>query len=148
MSIIIPYLHLLGIMVLMGSLISEHIMLKPRMTNEQIKALAIIDLVYGLSAVLILITGLLRWFVYGKGDAFYNHNSLFHLKLTLFAIAAILSVFPTIRFLKWRKQVKAGIDPTIEVKQVKGLLMFIRLEILIVAMIPLLAVLIARGYGN
>jgi putative membrane protein len=148
MSIIIPYLHLLGIMVLMGSLISEHIMLKPRMTNEQIKALAIIDLVYGLSAVLILITGLLRWFVYGKGAAFYNHNSLFHLKLTLFAIAAILSVFPTIRFLKWRKQVKAGIDPAIEVKQVKGLLMFIRLEMLIVAMIPLLAVLIARGYGN
>ena len=52
--IAIPYLHYIGIMLLMGSLISEHLLLKPKMTKEQIKSLAITDLIYGMSALLVL----------------------------------------------------------------------------------------------
>lgn len=148
MLILIPYLHILAVMVLMGSLIAEHLVLKPVMTRDQIKSLAAVDMVYGLSAAVVLVTGLLRWFIYGRGSDYYLANPLFHTKITLFVIIALLSIFPTIRFLKWRKQAKAGIDPAIEVKQVKGLLMYIRIEMLIVALIPLLAVMIARGYGN
>lgn len=147
MFIAIPYLHIIAIMFLMGSLITEHLILKPVMTREQIKSLVAVDTVYGLSAAVVLITGLLRWFVYGRGSAYYLGNPLFHTKLTLFVIVALLSIFPTIQFLKWRKQVKAGIDPAIGVRQVKGLLMYIRIEMLILALIPLLAVMIARGYG-
>jgi putative membrane protein len=147
MMIAIPYLHFIGIMVLMGSLISEHLLLKPKMTKEQINSLAITDLVYGMSALLVIATGLLRWFVYGKGSDYYLHNPLFHTKLTLFVILAILSIFPTIKFLKWRKQVNNGQEPDINDKTVKRLLVYIRLELLILAIIPLLAVMLARGFG-
>jgi putative membrane protein len=134
-------------MILMGSLISEHLILKPNIGREQIKSLAVIDMIYGISAGLVLISGLLRWFVYGKGVDYYLHNPLFHTKLTLFVVVGILSIFPTVRFLKWRKEVKAGTNPEIDQKTVKKLLIFIRIELLIVALIPLLAVMIARGYG-
>lgn len=149
MEVIIPYLHYIGIMALMGSLISEHLILKANMGSEQIKSLAGIDLVYGLSAILVLVTGLLRWFIYGKfGSDYYLSNPLFHTKLTLFVILAVLSIFPTLKFLKWRRQVKSGHDPDITEKAVKRLLMFIRFELLIMIVIPLLAVLLALGYGS
>jgi putative membrane protein len=147
MMIAIPYLHYIGIMLLMGSLISEHLLLKPKMTKEQINSLAVTDLIYGMSALLVLATGLLRWFVYGKGSDYYLSNPLFHTKLTLFVILAILSIFPTIKFLKWRKQVNNGQEPDINYKTVKRLFMYIRLELLILAIIPLLAVMLARGTG-
>lgn len=145
MELIIPYLHFLSIMVLMGSLITEHLFLKPSITKEQIKSLATVDLIYGISAILVLATGLLRWFVYGKGYDFYISTPLFHIKLTLFFVLGILSIFPTIKILKWKKSVKNNIEPDITEKSVKRLLMFIRIELLILAIIPLLAVMIARG---
>jgi len=145
--IAVPYLHYIGIMVLMGSLISEHLLLKPQMTNGQIKSLALTDLVYGLAALLVLATGLLRWFVYGKGSDYYLTNPVFHAKLTLFVILALLSIFPTLKFLKWRKQVNNGHEPDLNERTVKRLLMYIRIELLIVAIIPLLAVMLARGIG-
>lgn len=148
MEILIPYLHYLGIMALMGSLITEHVVLKPNITNEQIKTLAVVDLIYGISAGLVLITGLLRWFVVDpKGVAYFNTNPLFHIKLTLFVIVVILSIFPTMKFLKWRKSVVNGKDPEITTGEVKKQLMFLRIELLLVAIIPLLAVMVARGVG-
>ncbi len=134
MYILIPYLHYMGIMALMGSLITEHLILKPSISKEQIKSLAVVDAIYGLSVVIVLGTGLLRWFVYGKGYDFYMSTPLFHIKLTLFIIMAILSIFPTMKFLKWRKQVRNGQEPDISEKSVKRLLMFIRIELLLVAL--------------
>jgi len=145
MEVIIPYIHFLSIMVLMGSLISEHLLLKPSLSKDQVKSLATVDLIYGISAILVLATGLLRWFVYGKGYDYYMSTPLFHIKLTLFVVIGILSIFPTIKILKWRKMIKKGVEPDISAKSVKGTLMFIRVELLIVAIIPLLAVMIARG---
>lgn len=147
MEILIPYLHYIAIMALMGSLISEHLILKPGISGQQIRSLAGIDLVYGIAAIVVLATGLLRWFVYGKGSEFYLSNPLFHLKLTLFVVMGVLSIFPTVKFLKWRKQIKRGESPDIDNKAAKRLLMFIRIELLLVAIIPLLAVMIARGVG-
>ncbi len=145
MYILIPYLHYIGIMALMGSLISEHLILKPRMDKDQIKSLGTIDLIYLFAVILVLATGILRWFVYGKGYDFYMSTPLFHIKLTLFIIIGILSIFPTIKFLKWNKQIKRGEEPEITEKVVKKQLMFIRIELLLIAIIPLLAVMIARG---
>ena len=148
MDIFIPYLHFISIMILMGSLVSEHLILKPKMSSSQIKSLAGIDLVYGIAAILVLTTGLLRWFVYGKGSDFYLSNPLFHIKLTVFVIMGVLSIFPTIKFRKWKKMVNKGEEPNIDEKATKRLLMFIRIELLLLAILPLLAVMIARGVGG
>lgn len=146
MDIVIPYLHFIGIMTLMGTLIAEHLLLKPGMNKQQINQLALVDVFYAASVVIVLTTGLLQWFVYGKNPAFYLSNPVFHTKLTLFFILVILSIIPTIKFLKWRKQFKAGIVPENMDRSVKRLLLYIRFELLIVAIIPLLGVMTAMGF--
>jgi len=147
MLILLPYLHILSIMVLMGSLITEHLMLKPSILKTQINTVAVVDLIYGIAAGLVLITGLLRWFVWGKGADYYLSNPLFHIKITLFLIVGIMSIWPTRKILKWRKEIKRGNTLELTEKQMKGTLMLIRIELLLVALIPLFAVMVARGYG-
>jgi len=149
MNIFIPYLHYIGIMTLMGALIAEHLMMKPGMRKSEINSLSAVDAIYGISAILVLVTGLLRWFIVDpKGADFFTHNHMFHVKVTLFIIMAILSIFPTIRIMKWRKKAKS--EPNFEpsTKDVKKQLMFIRIELLLIVVIPLLAVMVARGTGH
>lgn len=143
MNILLPYLHYIGIMALMGALITEHVMLKPGISRQQIKSLAMVDLIYGISAAIVLTTGLLRWFVFDvKGVEFFTKNPIFHIKLTLFVIILIISIFPTMKFLKWRRQADE-IQPSD--KELKKQLMFVRIELLLLAIIPLLAVMVANG---
>ncbi len=147
MNILIPYLHYLGIMCLMGALITEHIIINPGMRKPELRNLAIVDAIYGFSALLVLATGLLRWFVVDpKGAEFFTMNHLFHVKVTLFILIAILSIFPTIKFMKWRKLAKS--DPNFEpsVRDIKKQLMIIRIELLLLVIIPLLAVMIANPH--
>jgi len=148
MYILIPYLHYLGIMTLMGALISEHILLKPGIGRPQIRTLAVVDLIYGIAAAVVLITGLLRWFVraeFFKGAEFFNTNPLFHIKITLFVVVVLLSIFPTVKILKWRKMARSNETFEVGAREAKKQLMFIRIELLLVALIPLLAVMVARG---
>lgn len=142
MNILIPYLHYIGIMALMGSLLTEHVILKPGISKKQLKTLSVVDLLYGISAAVVLITGLLRWFIVDvKGIDFFSKNPVFHIKLTLFVIIVILSIFPTRKFLKWRKESENMPSD----KELKKQLMFIRIELLLLAIIPLLAVMVANG---
>ena len=147
MEIIIPYLHFIGIMALMGSLITEHVILKPDISLNQFKSLGTIDLIYGISAVVVLVTGLLRWFAYGKGAEFYTKNPLFHTKLTLFVEIVVISIFPTMKFIRWSRQARRGEKPELSEKDLKKQLMLIRIQLFLLAVMPLLAVMIARGIG-
>jgi len=146
MHVLVPYFHFIGIMTLMGSLIAQHLFMKPVLIKQNIKTIATIDLIYGIAALVVLSTGLLRWFVYGKGSDYYLSNPLFHIKITLFVIIVIISVFPTLRILKWRRQSKASESFEVSEKMAKRTLMFIRVELLLVAIIPILAVMVDRGH--
>jgi putative membrane protein len=146
MNILIPYLHYIGIMAMMGALVTEHVLLKPGMKKSQILSLAMVDTIYGMSALLVLASGLLRWFIVDpKGMEFFNTNPLFHIKVTLFVVIAVLSVFPTLKFMKWRKLAKQDDSFTVSVEDPKKQLMIIRIELLLLAVIPLLAVMVAAG---
>ena len=148
MQVFIPYLHYVGIMILMGALIAMHLMLKTDTIKQQLKLVITVDLFFWLSALLVLASGLLRWFVYDpKGTAFFSTNPLFHIKLTLFVIIIILAVFPCLKLRNWNKQIRQGNDVEIGEKDIKKQLLFIRLELLLLAIIPLLAVMVALGKG-
>lgn len=146
MFVIVPYLHYLGIMTLMGALITQHLIVKSSMNKEDIKTIATVDIIYGIAAVLVLTTGLLRWFLYGKGSEFYLSNPIFHTKLTLFFVMGIISIFPTLRILKWRKFSRQDNTFKVSGKEASRVLMFVRIELLILAIIPLLAVMLNRGH--
>ncbi len=141
------YLHYLSIFVLFALLSVEHVQFKLPLDLHRARSLIITDIAYGISAGVVLFTGLARVLWYGKGLDYYLGNSLFHAKVGLFILVGLISVVPTFVFLNWRNSLKAGEVPQVSERQARLVIMVIRLELLLLLAIPLLAVLMARGYG-
>ncbi len=138
---LIRYLHIVGIIMISSALIGEHLLITQTMKPGAFKKLVITDGIYGLGTVLALVAGLLLWFGVGKPSGYYSLNPIFHIKLTLFGIMAILSIFPTVFFLKNRKRTRSSI--TIP----KYVLLILRIEITLLVVIPLFATIMAKGIG-
>jgi len=145
MHTLIHYLHILGIMLLMGSLMAEYLIAKIKITKESVRMLSIANSIFLISLVVVLISGLFRWFMFGKGNDFYMTNPFFHTKLTLYIILAIIAFFPGRKINKWKKQINNDSLYQIPEKGIKSLLLLFRIEFALIIIIPLLAVLIARG---
>jgi len=79
---------------------------------------------------------------------FYLGNPLFYVKVGMFLLVALISVYPTRRFLAWRKMLTQGDPPALDPHTVTRLRIVIRLELGLLLVIPLLAVLMARGIGR
>ena len=141
-EILLRYIHFISIFGIVGTLVSEHLLLKKEMTRLEIKRLSRIDAIYGLAALTLLGAGLTLWFSgVGKPTIYYSKNWIFHLKITCFAIIGLLSIYPTIFFIKNRG------DQNDLVKIPAIIFWLLRFELLLLFIIPLLAGLMARGVG-
>ena len=138
---VVRYAHFLGIILLASMLILENVLLKTELSSSDLRKIAAFDGLYGLGAVLTLGAGLMLWLSVGKPAEFYNANPVFHTKLTLFLIVALVSIIPTLFFLKNRR-VEAS-----SVAVPKHILVIKRLELVGILIIPLLAALMALGIG-
>lgn len=142
-EIFLRYVHFISIFAIVGSLVSEHLLLKPTLTRAEIARLSLIDAVYGIAAVSLLAAGLTLWLSgIGKPAVFYSQNWIFHTKLALYTIVGLCSIYPTVFFLKNRKG-----DAQERVTIPKAVVMLIRVELLLLLIIPMLAGLMARGVG-
>jgi putative membrane protein len=144
---IAAYLHYLSIFLLFALLTLEHQLFKRPLDLPRARSLIRVDIAYGLSAGLVLASGIARLLWYGKGPAYYLHNSLFHAKFGLFILIALLSILPTVVFLNWRNDLRAGQVPQLSARLGTLVIMCIRLELLLLLILPLLAALMARGFG-
>lgn len=145
---ILAYLHLLAILTMVVFLASEAALCRIEWLNAKVvERLARLDMIFGIASVLVLATGLARVFWGAKGSAWYWTNPLLHIKLTLFVVVGLLSIGPTMRFLRWRRQLRAtgALPAEAEVRATRKLIM---IEAHIVALIPLAAVFLARGFGK
>jgi putative membrane protein len=141
-EVIFRYFHFLGIISLASMLVCQNILLSKTVSGTQLKRLTVIDAWYGVSALAILASGISLVFLVGKPSEFYTQNILFHIKFGLFLFVALLSVVPTIFFIRNRKNSKS------EKPIPNNVILLKRLELLVLFSIPLLAVLIARGIGH
>ncbi len=138
-DLIVRYIHFIGIMGLTASLVGAHLLISKEVRLEQFRKLVITDMVYGISAVMVLISGLALWLWVGKPADFYSTNWILHLKLTLFVLVFLISLYPTRFFLKNRKSKEDVIVMP------KSIIMIIRMELLFVFILPFLGVLLASG---
>lgn len=146
LNALVAWLHYLGFMVLFGALLIEWLLCRPGLRPQQVRALVRADAGVGLAAALILITGILRVFYFGKGVGFYIVNPIFLLKVGLFFAVGLLSIYPTVVFLGWRRAVNNN-QPAITAERINRLAAIIRIELAAVIALPLLAALMARGVG-
>ena len=138
----IRYLHFISIFTLVAAVAAQHWSLRRELTREQIHRLQRIDIVYAISVVVVLATGFLQWFAVGKPASFYSANGLLHLKITLFLFVGVISIYPSVFFGRQRKG-----DPEERVTVPTLLTWSIRAELFLLAAMPLLATLMARGIG-
>lgn len=141
------YLHFVSLGLLYAFLVAELVAYRPRLTAEEAKTVAFLDLGYGLAALAAAATGFTRAFFLGKGWEFYAGNPLFWTKVAIFLAVAFLSLPPTFHFLSWRTALKAGRAPAIDPGQYRRMRGFIMAELSLLPLIPLFAVLMARGVG-
>jgi putative membrane protein len=147
-SAIMAFLHHLAAFTLTGAIIYEHITFRKDLSLAEARRIQIMDIVYGVSAGVVVIVGLLRVFLpLEKGAAFYAQNWFFWTKMLGFALAALLSIYPTIRFLSWRKFLARNQVPEISDREVARIKLILRLETLAIALILFSAALMARGLG-
>ena len=147
MSALFSFLHFAAVFGVVGTLVAEWVILNPTPTYREATRLQQCDRWYGISATVLLIVGFLRVYYFEKGSAFYFANPFFHAKLGLFIAVGLLSIYPTLRFIKWRGPMKGGAAPTVPDAEFRTLRTVLRLEVILLAGIVACAALMARGVG-
>jgi putative membrane protein len=144
---LMAFLHHLLAFTLTASLVYEFIAYHRNMGIAEIRRIQRVDLAYGISAGLLLIVGLLRVFFFEKGVNFYMNNPFFWVKMTAFLLVALLSIDPTIRYIRWNRTLRQNQVPEISESEYKRTRLLLWLEVIGIAVILLAAPLMARGIG-
>jgi putative membrane protein len=139
MTALMAFLHHVAAFALVAALAVEFVLIKGELNATTARRLARADMIFGISAGVLLAVGLLRVFYFEKGAAYYFHSATFIAKLALFALIGLLSIYPTVKFISWRK----GIAPS----SVPAIRRILHLELAGVVLILLFAALMADGIG-
>ena len=146
-SAVVAYVHYLGIILCFGSLLFERLTLKVGLSRNETISMIIADVVYGLAGVAILVTGILRVKYFGQGGDFYTGNPVFWIKVSLYILVGLLSLYPTTTYILWAIPLSKNKLPEISENLVKRFRLIITTELLGFATIPFFATLMARGVG-
>lgn len=147
-DLLLAIAHHVLIFGLAAALVAEMMLVRPQMSPADALKVGRIDIVFGVLAGLVLIVGFARVIFGIKGADYYWANPFFHAKLGAFLLVGILSIWPTVRFLKWRAATGRDpgfVPPSSEVEKVRR---FIHLELVVFILIPVFAAFLARGYGR
>ena len=146
-SAFMAFLHHLAAFTLVAAVVYEHTTFRKNMSLVDARRIQRMDIAYGVSAAVVLVAGLLRVFYFEKGAPFYAQNWFFWTKMLGFALAALLSIYPTIRFVSWRRFFARNQAPEISDQEFSRIRLILRLEMLAVAVIIFSAAMMARGIG-
>lgn len=139
-------LHLVAILTFVVFLSSQAALCRIEWLNAAVvERLARLDIIYGVAGVLMIGSGLARVLWGIKGVSWYLSQPLFHIKITIVVVMAILSIWPSIVFRRWRRNLRAtgAMPEALEVKKVRRLVMVQSHALPVVAVI---AVFWARGW--
>jgi putative membrane protein len=147
MTAVMAFLHHLSAFTVVGALVAEVVLFKPPLNIVQARRLQRTDNLFGISAGVLLVIGLLRVFYFEKGAGYYFTDAFFLTKLLAFLAAAGISIYPTVLFLSWSKALKEGVVPEMSATQVRRTRMCLMLEMTAIVVILFCAPFMARGFG-
>lgn len=144
---LMAFLHHIFAFTLVACVVYEFIAYRKGLSIEEAHRIQRADITYGISAGLLLVVGLLRVYFFEKGPAFYSHNPFFWVKMAAFALVGLLSIDPTIRYIRWVKYLRQNQTPEISDAEFKRTRLLLTLEVIGLAVILFAAALMARGIG-
>tara|TARA_B100002052_G_scaffold165127_1_gene150425 strand:- start:1609 stop:2082 length:474 start_codon:yes stop_codon:yes gene_type:complete len=141
------YVHELSFMVCIAALTAERIWIQANPNKQTATKLIITDIIYGLFALLLLLSGIARVLHYGQGTDFYTQNPLFWWKVGLYLTAGALSLYPTITYISWAIPLRKDELPKVNDVVANRIGWVINIELVAFASLPFMASLMARGVG-
>jgi putative membrane protein len=146
LSAVVSSLHLLALAIGLPAVFLRGRALKGPLDADGLRRLLAADNVWGIAALLWIVTGLLRAFAgLEKGADFYLHSPLFWTKMALFLLVLLLEIRPMITFIRWR--IKLGRGETVDTSVAPALYTHNHIELAIVVVMVFVASLMARGVG-
>ena len=145
MPALFAFLHHAAAFALVSALVLELVLVRDELTVRTARMLQKADMAFGIAAGVLLAVGLARVVYFEKGAAYYFHNAPFIAKLSLFI--GLISIYPTVVFLSWRKSTKEGKTPLATPAQLRALRAIVHVELVGVVLILLFAALMAKGVG-
>jgi putative membrane protein len=146
-SAAVAYVHYLSFMVCFGALVLERRLIRADPSREDATLMVITDVVYGIAALALLLSGIARVLHFGQGSAFYTENPLFWVKVGTYLAVGALSLYPTITYILWAIPLRKGELPQVSEALANRLRWILNIELVGFASIPFLATLMARGVG-
>ncbi len=144
---LMAFLHHLMAFTLTACLVYEFVAFRKGMSIEEARRIQRVDLAYGISAGVLLVVGLLRVFFFEKGVNFYIHSPFFWVKMVTFAIVGLLSIDPTMRFIRWNPILKQDQAPAVSEAEFERTRRVLWLEMAGLVIILFSAAAMARGIG-
>ena len=140
-------LHHLAIFTLAAIIAFELALTARAVDDTAIARLARVDAWYGVAAAVVVLVGAARVVFGAKGSAYYMANAFFWTKMGLFVAVGLLSIPPTLRYLAWRRQLRA--DPAFrpDAAALRSVRRALWAEVALFTGIPVAAAAMARGYG-
>ncbi|MFL6547120.1 MAG: DUF2214 family protein [Povalibacter sp.] len=146
-SALLAFLHHVAAFLIFGTLLAELVLTKAELTLTSARSLLRMDAAYGISAMLLIVVGLLRVVYTEKGVSYYLGSAPFIVKVSLFAVVGLLSIGPTREFLSWRTLLRQSEVPRLSDEKRRSVRRAIHIELTLLVIIMLCAALMARGIG-
>jgi putative membrane protein len=143
---LLAWLHFVLIFGLVGCLFAEVFFYRDVLAGPTFARLRIVDRWYGIFAGLVILSGILRVIYSPKTAAYFLHNPIFWTKMSLFVAVALLSIPPTIHFLRIGATALPDGSIRIEPRAYARMRTLLLLEVALLIFIPLCAALMARGF--
>jgi putative membrane protein len=143
----VAYVHYLSFMLCFGALVLERRLIKANPNRQEATMMVFTDVGYGLAALALLVSGILRVLYFGQGSGFYTENPLFWWKVGLYLAVGALSLYPTGTYIRWALPLRKGELPKVSEALANRLAWILNIELVGFAAVPLLATLMARGVG-
>src|SRR4051794_35467402 len=128
---LIAYLHFMAMVAIAVTLVIQHMLCVPGLTDARIRLLARVDRLYMVAALLALGSGIARVIWFGKGVSFYVHNPVFYIKIALFVAVGLLSIPPTLQYLRWLRSLEASTTSVVAQYQVLRVRRYILAELVL-----------------
>jgi len=145
---VLAYLHFTAIFLLFAFMTVEVMLMRGALDQTAVRLLGRVDLWYFGSAIAALVTGLLRLGLGAKGGDFYLSSWPIYVKVGLFFAVALISIKPTLTFVRWRKAFDHDAAFRIGDDERRRVRRYLMIEVHLASLIPVFAVMMARGLGR
>jgi putative membrane protein len=143
---ILAAVHLFGMAIGLGGVWARGVALSGELDSKGIGRVLTADNWWGLSALLLIGTGLFRAFGgYEKGTDYYLGNSFFWVKMGLLVAIFVLEILPIITFIRWR--IAGAPNKPVDTSRAVTFAWISRVQAVMLVVMILFATGMARGLG-